>query len=210
MWLFFFFFFTVIDLFFLMLVITYILSICLPDDLLKFGGISIKMLLKVHLPCFSYTKLSLHKLSLVERLERKKGRKGRKRRKGRKQSQDGTCEEYFSLLLRKKKNKTKQLRKVPFIPYKANVYLFEYFWFFPLSTQTFFFLNFFFYILLIAFKVFLCLFVLGVYSSQCILEYAWDWDKSPESREEKSESYFFLYICTLYYLEEILMGKNSL
>lgn len=110
----------------------------------------------------------------------------------------------------KKQNKTKQLRKVPLIPYKANVYLFEYFWFFPLSTQTFFFLNFFFYILLIAFKVFLCLFVLGVYSSQCILEYAWDWDKSPESREEKSESYFFLYICTLYYLEEILMGKNSL
>lgn len=66
----------------------------------------------------------------------------------------------------KKQNKTKQLRKVPLIPYKANVYLFEYFWFFPLSTQTLFF----FYILLIAFKVFLCLFVLGVYSSQSMHE----------------------------------------
>lgn len=106
MWLFFFF--TVIDLFFLMLVITYILSICLPDDLLKFGGISIKMLLKVHLPCFSYTKLSLHKLSLVEKLERKKGRKGRK---GRKQSQDSTCEEYFSLLLRKKTKQNKTVKE---------------------------------------------------------------------------------------------------
>jgi len=61
----------VIDLFFLMLVITYIPSICIPNDLLKFGGISIKMLLKVHPPWLFYTKLFLHKLSLVERQGKK-------------------------------------------------------------------------------------------------------------------------------------------
>lgn len=150
-----------------MLVITYIPSICLPNDLLKFGGISIKMLLKVHPPCFFYTKLSLHKLSLVER-------------QGKKKPSHCVCEEYFPLVLKK------QLRNVPFILPKPMFTFLNTFDYFSLSTRSIF------QMLLTVFKVILCLLVLDIYHLQWMLDYTWNWDKSLENREEKSESLQYL------------------
>lgn len=182
-------FFSVIDLFFLKLVITHIPSICLPSDLLKFGGISIKMLLKVHPPCFFYTKLSLHKLSLVER-------------QGKKNPNHCVCEEYFPLVLKQ------QLRNVPFILPKPMFTFLNTFDYFSLSTHSIF------QILLIAFIVILCLLVLDIYHLQWMLDYTWGWDKLLENREGKSESLQYLShfptIQSFFFFWRNMYGKNTL
>lgn len=96
------------------------------------------------------------------------------------------CEEYFPLVLKK------QLRNVPFILPKTMFTFLNTFDYFSLSTYGIF------QILFIAFKVILCLLVLDIYHLQWMLNYSWDWGKSLENREEKSESLQYLsHFCTL-------------
>lgn len=125
-----------------MLVITYIPSICLPNDLLKFGGISIKMLLKVHPPYFFYTNLSLHKLPLVERQGKKK---------------NTLC--VWGIFSTGLKKKLKNLQFILPNPMFTFLNTFDYF---SLSTHSIF------RIFLITFKVILCLLMSDIYHLQWI------------------------------------------
>lgn len=75
----------------------------------------------------------------------------------------------------------KKLKNVQFILPKPMFTFLNNFDYFSLSTNSIF------QIFLITFKVILCLLMSDIYHLQWILDYTWDWEKSLEKREEKSE-----------------------